>query len=207
MNEKLKEFLDAKKDTEQKKYEKEKQRTLLELGLYEKVYAPTVGYGHIDGDNKVVKFPITNKNTKIGDIIKVSISGEKVDVIIDKIESEYSEEFSSSEWDSASSTNKYYKKVPVEITDEEYQEVKKYSKGDVLVQNNNPIATTLRVIAVLVYIVGFIGGIVIGDAVAEYSWEFSWGTAFIYWFVSFFSGTTILGFAEIIQLLHDIKNK
>lgn len=158
MNEKLKDFLDAKKDAEKKRYEEEKQKTLIELGLYEKVYSP---------DNN------------------------------------YSEEFSSSEWDSANLTNKYYKKVPVEITDEEYQEVKKYSKGDVLVQNNNPIATTLRVIAVLVYIVGFIGGIVIGDAVAEYSW----GTAFIYWFVSFFSGTTILGFAEIIQLLHDIKNK
>ena len=162
MNEKLKEFLEAKKDAEKKKYQEEKQKTLIELGLFEKVYSP---------DNN------------------------------------YSAEFSSYEWDSANSTNKYYKKVPVEITDEEYQEVKKYSKGDVLVQNNNPIATTLRVIAVLVYIVGFIGGIVIGDAAAEYSWEFSWGTAFIYWFISFFSGTTILGFAEIIQLLNDIKNK
>ena len=158
MNEKLKEFLDAKKDAEKKKYQEEKQKTLIELGLFEKVYSP---------DNN------------------------------------YSDEFSSSEWDSANSTSKYYKKVPIEITDEEYQEVKKYSKGDVLVQNNNPIATTLRVIAVLVYIVGFISGIAIGDAVAEYSW----GTAFIYWFVSFFSGTTILGFAEIIQLLDDIKKK
>lgn len=207
MNEKLKGFLDDKKDAEQREYEKEKQRTLLKLGLYEKVYAPAVGYGHIDGDNKVMKFPITNKNTKTGDIIKVSRNGEIIDVIIDKIEIEYNDEFPSFEWDIASSKGKYYKKVPIEITDEEYQEIKKYSKDDFLAQNNNPIAFTLKVIAILVYIVGFIGGIVMGNAVAEYSWDFSWGSAFIFWFVSFFSGTTILGFAEIIQLLHDIKNK
>ena len=39
MNEKLKEFLDAKKEAEQKKYEEEKQKTLIELGLFEKVYS------------------------------------------------------------------------------------------------------------------------------------------------------------------------
>ena len=38
MNEKLKDFLDAKKDAEKKRYEEEKQKTLIELGLYEKVY-------------------------------------------------------------------------------------------------------------------------------------------------------------------------
>ena len=213
MNEKLKEFLDAKKDNEQKKYEKEKQKTLLELGLYDKVYAPTVGYGHIDGDNKVVKFPITNKNTKIGDIIKVSRSGEKVDVIIDKIESEYSEEFSSSEWDSDNSTIKYYKEVPIEITDEEYQEVKKYSKKDDT-SEINPIATALTVIAWVVFIGGFIAGIALGNVeVVKGSYytytdtEFSFAIAFTYWCVALISGTMFLGFAEIIKLLDAIKKK
>lgn len=77
----MKGFLATQKYAEKKKYEEEKQKTLLELGLFEKVYSP---------DNK------------------------------------QSEEFSSFEWDRTSSTNKYYKKVPIEITDEEYQEVKKY---------------------------------------------------------------------------------
>lgn len=162
MNEKVKEFLDAKKEAEKKKYEEDKQKTLIELGLFEKVYSPN---------------------------------------------NEYSEEFCFSEWDSSNLTSKYYKKVPIEITDEEYQEVKKYSKKFIDVSANNPISAILKVIAVIVYIVGFIAGIIIGASISSITMEFSWGGAFAYWAVSFFSGTTILGFAEIIQLLTDIKNK
>ncbi len=168
MNEKLKEFLDAKKDAEKKKYEEEKQKTLIELGLFEKVYSP---------DNN------------------------------------YSEEFSSSEWDSANSTNKYYKKVPVEITDEEYQEVKKYSKKDDT-SEINPIATALTVIAWVVFIGGFIAGIALGNVeVVKGSYytytdtEFSFAIAFTYWCVALISGTMFLGFAEIIKLLDAIKKK
>ena len=169
MNEKLKEFLDAKKDAEKKKYEKEKQKTLIELGLYEKVYSP---------DNN------------------------------------YSEEFSSSEWDSANSTYNYYKKVPVEITDEEYQEVKKYSKKDDT-SEINPIATALTVIAWVVFIGGFIAGFVLGneEVVVKGSYytytdtEFSFTIAFAYWCVALISGTMFLGFAEIIKLLDAIKKK
>ena len=162
MNEKVKEFLDAKKDAEKKKYEEKKKKILLELGLFEKVYS----------ENE-----------------------------------EYSNDFPYSEYDSEISKNRWYKKEVIAISDEEYEEVKKYSEIQDSDNNKNSIATILRATAIIVYVVGFIAGIFIGDAVAEYSWEFSWGTAFIYWFVSFFSGTTILGFAEIIQLLHDIKNK
>ena len=165
MNEKLKEFLDAKKDAEKKKYEDEKQKTLIELGLFEKVYSPD--------DN-------------------------------------YSEEYSSCEWDSANSTNKYFKKVPVEITDEEYQEVKKYSKKEETTENN-PIATALSVIAWIVFIGGFIAGIASGIIEVDgyyYDYtEFSFAIAFIYWGVSLVSGTMFLGFAEIIKLLDAIKKK
>lgn len=85
-------------------------------------------------------------------------------------------------------------KIPGEVKVKEVQETKQYLEDDVPVQNNNPVASALKVMAFLVYIGGFITGIVMGDAI-------------IYWFVAFFSGTTILGFAEIIQLLNDIKNK
>ena len=168
MNEKLKEFLDAKKDAEKKKYEDEKQKTLIELGLFEKIYSPD--------DN-------------------------------------YSEEYSSCEWDSANSTNKYFKKVPVEITDEEYQEVKKYSKKEETTENN-PIVTALSVIAWIVFIGGFIAGIALGTVEVERGYyytytdtEFSFAVAFVYWCVSLMSGTMFLGFAEIIKLLDAIKKK
>ncbi len=168
MNEKLKKFLDAKKDSETKKYEETKQKTLIDLGLYEKIYSP---------DNK------------------------------------YSEEFSSSEWDSANQTNKYYKKAPIEITDEEYQEVRKYSKEEVSTENNT-VAVALTIIAWLIFIGGFIAGIVLGTVEVEKGYyytytdtEFSFAIAFVYWCVSLISGTMFLGFAEIIKLLDAIKRK
>lgn len=168
MNDKVKEFLNSKKEAEQKKYEEEKQKTLIELGLFEKVYSPN--------DN-------------------------------------YSEEYSSYEWDSANSTNKYYKKVTIEITDEEYQEVKKYSKKEETTENN-PIATALTVIAWVIFIGGVIAGCAMGMVEVQrgnyYTYtdtEFSFAVAFVYWCVSLISGTMFLGFAEIIKLLDAIKKK
>ena len=168
MNEKLKNFLDAKKDSEIKKNEETKQKTLLDLGLYEKVYS---------SDNK------------------------------------YSGEFCLSEWDSATQTSKYYKKVPIEITDEEYQEVKKYSKEEVATENNS-VAVALTIIAWVIFIVGFIAGIALGTVEVEKGYyytytdtEFSFAIAFVYWCVSLISGTMFLGFAEIIKLLDAIKRK
>ncbi len=168
MNDKVKAFLDAKIDAEKKKYEEEKQKILIELGLCEKVYSP---------DN------------------------------------EYNQEYSSSEWDNASSAYKYYKEVPIEITDEEYQKVKEYSKKEET-KENNPIATLLTIIAWIVFAGGFIAGIVLGTVEVERGYyytytdtEFSFAVAFVYWCVSLISGTMFLGFAEIIKLLDAIKNK
>ena len=168
MNEKLKEFLDAKKDAEKKAYEEKKKDTLIELGLFEKVYS----------ENNA-----------------------------------YSIEYPWSEWDSENSINKYYKKIPMEITDEEYEEVKKYSKKPVIL-GENPIATALTVIAWILFIGGFIAGIALGTVEVERGYyytytdtEFSFAVAFVYWCASLISGTMFLGFAEIIKLLTDIKNK
>ena len=129
MNEKLKAFFETKKEEElkkqdelNKKQEEVKKKTLIDLGLFEKVYSP---------DNK------------------------------------QSDEFSCYEWDSINSTNKYYKKVPVEVTDEEYEEIKKYSKQtEDIIHNNfnryNYVAISLTVIAYVIFIVGFIAGILFG---------------------------------------------
>lgn len=166
MNEKLKNFLDAKKDSETKKYEETKRKTLIDLGLYEKAYSP---------DNR------------------------------------YSEEFCMTEWDSAAQESKYYKEVPIEITDEEYQEIKKYTNKEDKTANN-PVAVALMVIAWVIFIGGFIAGIAMGageegNYYADTETEFSFAITFIYWCASLISGTMFLGFAEIIKLLDAIKKK
>ena len=104
MNERLQKFLKVKELLERIDYEEEKEKNLIELGLYEKVYSP---------DNT------------------------------------YSEEFSSSEWDDVSLTTKYFKKVPIKVTDEEYEEVKKYANlpTKYIAPENNSVAKALTIIA------------------------------------------------------------
>lgn len=118
-------------------------------------------------------------------------------------DNKYSEEFSLYDYNAES----YYKIVYFEITDEEFEEVKKYSRNGISGRVWNPISNVLLTIAILIYIAGFILGIIMGNVSAEYSREFSWEVACIYWEVAFLSGTAYLGFSEIIQLLNDIKNK
>ena len=168
MNERVKEFLDAKKCEEKKKYEQRKNKTLLELGLFEKVYS------------------------------------EK---------EEYSNDFPFSEYDSENSKNRWYRKEVISISDEEFEEIKKYSKKEETTENN-PIATALTFIAWILFIVGFIAGIALGTIEVEKGYyytytdtEFSFAIAFTYWCAAFISGTMFLGFAEIIKLLDAIKRK
>ncbi len=164
MNDKVKEFLKAKKEAQKKKQEEEKQKVLIGLGLSEKVYSP---------DNK------------------------------------YSKEFSISEWDNETSTSRWYKLEAVDVSDEEYQEIKNYSTNPIIYQDN-PVAIALTVIAWIIFIAGFIAGIALGNVeVGTYytHTEFSFAAALIYWAVALISGTMFLGFAEIIKLLDAIKNK
>jgi hypothetical protein len=97
---------------------------------------------------------------------------------------------------------KYYKAIPIDINDEEYEILKKYANTSPKKTNtipNNGIATLLTVIACLTFIIGFFGGIALG--------ELSFGITFIFWCASAISGISILGFAEIIKLLNEIKHK
>ena len=111
--------------------------------------------------------------------------------------------------------NKYYKKVPIEISDDEYEYLKKINKQEdkkIIVKPENKIATALTIIAAIVFIGGFIMGIVFGNVEVTkgtyYQYtetEFSFGIALSYWAISLVSGIFILGFAEIIKLLEYIK--
>lgn len=74
---------------------------------------------------------------------------------------------------------------------------------------SNKMAKILRVIAVIEIICGFIVGGVLGDTfgVGYYGYEFNWGLCIGIIVASLISGIFILGFAEVIQLLQDIKDK
>lgn len=213
MNEKVEKFLESKREAEIYKRKAEKQEVLEELGLFEKEYAPLVGYGERDGNK--IKFTVPNKNAKVGDTVQLKLDGEDVNVTIKRLESEFSSEYPSTEWDHINSINKYYKKIPIEVTDEEFEQVRKYSQtakpqGD----NKNGVAQALTIIAWIIFIGGFIAGFALGTVEVErgfyYTYtdtEFSFAAAFVYWCIAFISGTLVLGFAEIIKLLEQIKNK
>lgn len=168
MNEKVESFLNKKRAEEQEKYAKQKQKLLIDLGLFDKEYSTSTSY---------------------------------------------SAEYPYAEWDNQAQPGKckYYKQVPIDVSDEEYEEIKKYSNIETEDNQSNPVATALTVIAWIVFIGGFISGIVLGNV--EFSGyyhdynEFSFAVAFIYWAISLVSGTMFLGFAEVIKLLQAIKRK
>ncbi len=120
----------------------------------------------------------------------------------------YSDEYPCGEYDQEIGVYRYYKKIPVPVSDEEFEEIKKCSKIQTHQPINNPVAITLAIIAWLIYIGGFIAGVVFGNVeVGRYYKEFHFTIALIYWFSALLSGTLLLGFSEIIKLLNDIKNK
>ncbi len=88
---------------------------------------------------------------------------------------------------------------PIDISIEDVEKIENYV--NIGTATNNEIATAIAIVAVLIYIVGFIyGSTVLGI-------EESWGLALIYWCAFGVSGTIMLGFSEIINLLHKINLK
>ncbi len=184
MDEKVKAFLEAKKRESEVKEEREKHMLLVSLGLFYKEYSP---------DDK------------------------------------WSDEYRLSEWDNEEKKTKYYKNVICDVTNEEYEKIKEFglqknqtgrisdiksASDSTISTNTNGISKILSVIAWLIFIGGFIAGIIFGNVEVTkgvyYTYtdtEFSFAIAFTYWCVSFISGMLMLGFAEIISLLNDIKNK
>ncbi len=123
-------------------------------------------------------------------------------------------EYSLYEWNNTEKKTYYYKQVPIEVTDEEFKEIKYWrniAKDGSNTNNENTIATCLTVIAWILFIGGFIAGIALGNVEAEGYYrshtEFSFGIALIYWSISLISGLLFLGFSEVIKLLTAIKNK
>lgn len=101
-------------------------------------------------------------------------------------------------------TYRYYKRIPLEVTDEEYAAICSYDKVDESVSpTGNPIAKALKIVGWIIIIGGFIAGIVFANVYSE----FNWGIAIAQWTQSIVSGLMFFGFAEIIKLLQSILNK
>ena len=71
---------------------------------------------------------------------------------------------------------------------------------------NNKMASILKVIAIIEIICGFIVGGILGDTF-EIGYDYNWGLCIGIIVASFINGIFIMGFAEVIQLLQDIKDK
>ena len=98
---------------------------------------------------------------------------------------------------------KYYKKVAVQISDEEYAEILKYQK-QASTKMSNKISNIFKVLAWFIFLGGFIAGLILGSDIYG---DFSFLSTFLYWCAFFVAGMGYYGFGEIIQLLADIKNK
>ena len=111
-------------------------------------------------------------------------------------------------WDNGKAIR--YKKVYDEITDEEYEAMKK-AEEPVLDEHNDEenyssIAMVLNIMGVVVYLTAFVLGIVLGNQTVSgyYSshTEFNLGIAVVYWVIGAFSGTILLGFGKIVESLN-----
>lgn len=105
-------------------------------------------------------------------------------------------------WNKEEQRMMYYKKVAIPVTDEEYEEFLKVNPTTPAVQeeaSSNGVATALKVIAVIIYILCGLVGLVamIGNFV----------TGLVVMVMGFVSGTIFLGFGEIIKLLQQISDK
>ena len=107
------------------------------------------------------------------------------------------------DWDEATGTSKFYKKVPIEVTDEEYEALKACSDPANSESSSNGVATTLTVIAWMIYIGGFIAGILAMNEAYDNAFEIACGV----WFDAFVSGTIFLAIGEIIKQLFAINKK
>ena len=67
--------------------------------------------------------------------------------------------------------------------------------------SSNFIAKVIKIIAIVIYVCGFFAGIMVGLQVESFL------ITLLYWVAAALSGTMMLGFSEVIRLLHEINSK
>lgn len=133
---------------------------------------------------------------------------EKEDLLLaqnlyDKVyapDGECSDDYPYFDWDDENNEHLYYKKVPIKVTDEEFEALKSCTENYDNEESSNPVAITLAVIAWIIYISGFLACVILcsEDYVA---------TGFYLLSACFLSGSVFLAIAEIIKLLFKINKK
>lgn len=146
---------------------------------------------------------------------------EKKDAILIKVglyEKEYSAdgkftpEYHYEERDAKTKRKRYFKIVPIGVSDEEYRRicavsVIKPESDETKVDTENAISSFMKGVAIFIFILGFFGGLILGVESSGYRFAFNFSNVLIVWVVSFISGIIFWGFAEIIRLLDKISQK
>lgn len=172
--------------------------------------------------NKQVQGYINSKKKELEEIQKEKKQSAKESFLIeegfcDKVYAPKTGEFSKaeypySEYDKEEEAYFYYKLVPMDISDEDYESMLLAYKAveDELEDENeeggkesdskNNMSVFMIVASVIIYIAGFVGGIIAGNNFERY--EFTWWLAIAIWVPTFVYGSLLLGVSEVIKLLH-----
>ena len=75
------------------------------------------------------------------------------------------------------------------------------SQNPLVSTSSNFTAKVIMIIAIVIYVCGFIAGIMVGQQVESFL------TILLYWVAAALSGSLMLGFSEVIRLLHEINQK
>jgi hypothetical protein len=105
-------------------------------------------------------------------------------------------------------TGKYYRIVPIEVTDEEYDMICSYAKeGKKERLGRNSVASALKTVAWLIIIIGIVVGLITAIGSEYIGSEYDGGLPLTIWLSAIIAGVLFLGFAEVIILLQTIANK
>lgn len=187
MNTLLLNYLDGINRYEKIKYAK----YLFSKGVFEKRNLRERVKCHTEDGTKSFEFVSDTPKYKKGEKVQIEHEGVVMNVIIDDFRHASSPYFSYSE---ELQRNIYYQKVPVTLSDEDLALLKKrVNITPPLDIDSMGVAVALKIIAIIIYIVGFIG------AISTPSW--------LFFICGFISGTLFLGFSEIIKLLQWLNDK
>lgn len=99
---------------------------------------------------------------------------------------------------------KWYRYIPIDVTDAEYAEICKYAPKEVLPEKplkkpkENGVKSAIQIVAYVIFAIGFIAGVIMSQ-------ELSAGIGVAYGTCAVVLGILMLGFAEIIKLLDKIS--
>lgn len=92
-------------------------------------------------------------------------------------------------------------KVPLQVSDEEYERIKGYASKKTVDRKESIIASWLKIFSICIFVFGSIGGMVMAASQPQDSMYTIAITLFI-WVESAVIGSLLLGISEIIRLLN-----